>query len=138
MFNFKLLCTLACLYEGTPLQPLRIDFFGIKFYSHPCFQWTFLTFHRQENRTRGKVRRYHMSALRSPTCPPPRYCAPPPPTTYLLSRQASRGLCAISRCRALLEEYFLASCEIFYFVITLLLPLLLTQTASIHHIPLRW
>ena len=40
----KLLCTLVRLYEVTPLQPPRIDFFEIDFPSHPCSQLPFLTF----------------------------------------------------------------------------------------------
>ena len=31
----KLLCTLVLLFEGNPLQPLRLNFFGIDFPLHP-------------------------------------------------------------------------------------------------------
>ena len=42
----KLLCTLACLYKGTPIQPLRIYFFGINFFLHPSSQLPFSLFAR--------------------------------------------------------------------------------------------
>ena len=41
----KLLCTLTCLFEGHPLQPLRLDFSGINLPSYPCSQLTLITFH---------------------------------------------------------------------------------------------
>ena len=45
----KLLCTLTRLLEGTLLQPLRLDFFGIDFPSHPLSQLPFLTFRCQDS-----------------------------------------------------------------------------------------
>ena len=55
MFTFKLLYTLARLCEGTPLQPLRLNFFGINFPSYPLSQLPFLTFHRQSGQqNKGK------------------------------------------------------------------------------------
>ena len=50
----KLLCTLARLCEGIPLQPPQLDFFGINFSFRPCSQFTFFSFCGQGNRTRGK------------------------------------------------------------------------------------
>ena len=46
----KFLCTLAGLCKGIPFQPLRLNFFGINFPSHPCSQLTFLTFRGQDNK----------------------------------------------------------------------------------------
>ena len=60
----KLLCTLACLYKGTPIQPLRIYFFGINFFLHPSSQLPFSLFARgQYNIARGKAFRFHEKSL---------------------------------------------------------------------------
>ena len=67
-----LLCTFAHLCEGTHLQPLRLDFL-----SHPRSTLRIAIFRRHDNRKRGKSCRAHMSALRSPTCSPPRHRSPP-------------------------------------------------------------
>ena len=74
----KLLCTLARLCEGTPFQPLRIDFFGIDFPSHPPSQFPYL-FSLLPGRTKeqGERRTDPMSAIYSPTIPPPRHNASP-------------------------------------------------------------
>ena len=90
----KLLCTLANLYEGTPLQPLRPNSFGIDFPSHPRSQLPFITFHRQNNRTRVKARRAHERA------PLPNL---PTPTTF---RPTPQLPLAISCLRAPFEECF--------------------------------
>ena len=47
----------------TPLQPLRLDFFGINFPSYPRSKLSFLIFCGQYNRTRVKARRSHERAL---------------------------------------------------------------------------
>ena len=100
----KLLCTLARLCVGTPLQPLRLDFFIIDFPSHPCSQLPFLAFCGQENRTRVKARRSHdryllPSVLTPETSPPPISHSPPSKVSSTLCR-------AISCCHAPLEECF--------------------------------
>ena len=80
----KLVCTLARLCEITLLQPLRLNFYGIKFPSHPCSQFSFLTFCRQDNTTRGKAHIYHefspLPNLTTPETyrPTPRLTYPPP------------------------------------------------------------
>ena len=74
----KLLFTFACLCEGTPLQPLKLDFFGIDFPSHPRSQFTFLTFRGQDNRTRGKAVISH-ERHPLPNWPTPATLRPPPP-----------------------------------------------------------
>ena len=58
---FKILFTLSCLWEIVPLQPLRLDFFGIKFLSHPCSQFPFLIFHGQDNNI-GKKEKWKLWA----------------------------------------------------------------------------
>ena len=78
----KLLCNLARLCEGTPPQPLWLEFLGIDFPSHPRSKLPFITFSGKDNRTRGGVCADTMSALRSPICPPPQYRSHP---TYHLS-----------------------------------------------------
>ena len=47
---FKLSCTLARLFKGTPLQPLILNFSGINFPSHPRSQFPFLNFCGQDNK----------------------------------------------------------------------------------------
>ena len=91
---FKLLFTPALLYEGTPLQLLRLDLFGINFPFHPCSQFTFLTFFGQENITRGKVHKSHERAL-PPILTNPA-TLPPPPTDHLSSTKVS-NTCASRR-----------------------------------------
>ena len=76
----KLLCTLARLCKGTLLQPLRLDFFGIDFPSHPQSQLPFIFSLLAGSTTREKARRAHERAptlnLTTPaTIAPPR---PPP------------------------------------------------------------
>ena len=71
----KLLCTLASLCEGSPLQPLRLDFFGSNFpliLAHN-YHLSFLvdTVTEQVERCADP-----MIALRSPTLPPHRHCYP--------------------------------------------------------------
>ena len=61
----KLLCTLARLCEGTPLKPLRLDFFEIRVLAHNC---DFRLFAGRTNRTRGQARRAHETGS-SPRCP---------------------------------------------------------------------
>ena len=81
----KVLYTLAHLYKGTPLQPLRVDFFGIEFTSHPCSKLPFITFCGQVKITSGKSRRaYEHDPL--PSLPTPETSQPPPPLTYSLPR----------------------------------------------------
>ena len=98
----KLLCTLARLCKGTPLQLLRLDFFGIDFPLHPCSQLLFLNFCGQDNRTRGKARRAHERAL-LPNLPTPRDIARPP--NYHLSPAKVSARCEISHRRVPLEEF---------------------------------
>ena len=63
----KLLCTLARLCEGIPLQPLRLDFLSRpRSQSHNCH------FSDVRNRTRGKARKSHERA------PYPNLTTPPP------------------------------------------------------------
>ena len=59
-----LLCTLARLYEGTPLQPLRLNIFGINFLLYPISQFPFLVFHGQEGQHK-KVKGIHSPWSRS-------------------------------------------------------------------------
>ena len=71
----KLLCTLASLCEGSPLQPLRLDFFGSNFpliLAHN-YHLSFLvdTVTEQVERCADP-----MIALLSPTLPPHRHCYP--------------------------------------------------------------
>ena len=77
----KLLCTLTRLCRGTPLQPLRLEFFGINFPSHPCSH-NFHCSHFFEQKKWGKGAS-HISTLRSPTFTP--QLSPPPqlPRTFL-------------------------------------------------------
>ena len=67
------------LCEVISLQPLRFDFFGINFPSHPHSQLPFI-FSLFPGRTTEQVERSAepMSALRYPTPPPPplRHCSP--------------------------------------------------------------
>ena len=72
----KLLCTLERLCEGTPLQPLRLDFFGIDFPSH-AHNCHFYSHFLRAGQQGGKRRTEPMSALRSPTLPPKRHRTPP-------------------------------------------------------------
>ena len=72
----KLLCTLACLCEGTPLQPLRLDFFGSTFPRNLAHNSHFALFAGRTTE-QGERRTYTMSALPSPTFPPQRHRSPP-------------------------------------------------------------
>ena len=72
----KLIFTLARLCEGTPLQPLRLDFFRSTFpriLAHHC-HFSLFAGRTTEQRER---RAYPMSALLSPTRPPHKNCSPP-------------------------------------------------------------
>ena len=100
----KLLCALACLCKGTPLQPLILDFFGIDFHLHPHSQFPFFTFRGKDNITRGKTCRYH-ERYPIPNLTTPAKSPPTPPTNYTPPRQAPHARRAILRCHALLEEY---------------------------------
>ena len=93
-------------YAREPHQPLRLDFSGINFSSHPRSQLPFLAFCGQAKRTRVKSRRPHERTLLANLPTPVTLRAPPPPTTYFLTRWAPRARRAISFRRALLEEYF--------------------------------
>ena len=69
----KLLCTLTRLWEGTPLQSLRLHFFGIK---GPCSKLPLLFSIFIGRATRWKFCTYPMIVLRSPTLPTPWYREP--------------------------------------------------------------
>ena len=62
----KLLCTLVRLFEGTPLQPLILDFFLINFPLHPRSKLLFFTFCGQDNKGESaqspQARYYHQTA----------------------------------------------------------------------------
>ena len=78
LFNSKcsileLLCTLARLCEGTPLQPLRLDFL-----SHPRSTLQIDIFRRHDNRIRGKSQR---PSARSATQPSHYHDIAPLPTS---------------------------------------------------------
>ena len=76
----KLLRTLTRLCEGTPLQPLRLDFFGSTLPRIPSQNCHFSLFSEQENITRGKSRRaYERNML--PNRPTPMTFSPNPPPT---------------------------------------------------------
>ena len=79
----------------TPRKPLWLDFFGINFPSHPRSKLPFFNFCGQDNRTRGKSCRYHMSVLHRSTAPPPQHL-PLPPTSHLSPTK-------VSACRAILR-----------------------------------
>ena len=57
--DLKLVCTFAHFFEGKTIEPIRIDVFGINFPVHPCSQFSFITFHIQDNIMRGKARISH-------------------------------------------------------------------------------
>ena len=72
----KLLCTLARLCKGTPLQPLILDLFRSTFphiLSHNCH----LSILSGKTKKQGEMRSDPMSTLRSPTLPPQRHHSPP-------------------------------------------------------------
>ena len=99
----KLLCTLARLGEGTLLQPLRLDFFGIDFPLHPRSQLPYLFVLIAGRKTRGNARRAHERA------PLPNLTTPatiaPPPSSHLSPAQVSARR-TISRRRVPLGECF--------------------------------
>ena len=95
-------------------------------------------FCRHENRTRGKARRSHMSALWSPTfSPPPHH--PHFTTSHLSSyRVSSKSTPFHFALPCTAERMFPLRCaKSFLCALTLLFPLLFPQTSSIHHTPLR-
>ena len=100
----KLLCTLTRLCRVTPLQPIRLEFFGIDFPLYPCSQLPFITFHRQDNITKVKARRANECAL-IPNLPTPETSRPTPSPTYPSPRLdtlcASPFRIAARRCRIL-------------------------------------
>ena len=111
---FNLLCTLARLCKGTPLQLLRIDFFVINFPWHPRSQLPFLTFRGQDNRTRGKACRSHDRAP-LPNLPAPDTSRPTPYPNYpppKVSKHHTRAapFCVAALC---LRKFFLALRETF-------------------------
>ena len=97
-FSFlKLLCTLARLFKGTPLQPLILDFFGSDSPVHPFSQLPFITFRGQVNIISVKARKSHeRSPL--PNLPTPETSRLPP--TYQVYPAK------VSALRAPLEERF--------------------------------
>ena len=79
----KLLCTLASLCKGTLLQPLRLDFFGIDFPSHPQSQLPFIFSLLAGSTTREKARRAHERAPTLNLTTPATIATPRPPPLYL-------------------------------------------------------
>ena len=71
-----------CFYEGTPLQPLRLHFFGSEFLSHPLSQLPFLFSLFAGRIIRVKARRAHERST-LPNCTTPETLFPP--HTYHLS-----------------------------------------------------
>ena len=135
----KLLCTLARLCEGTPFQPLRLNFL-----SHPRSTLRIAIFCRHDNRTRGKACIAHMSALLSPTSPTsPTSSTPrhryPPPTSYLSPAKVSCNSAprhfALPRTAG--RMFPLRRAKYFLRALTLFFPLLFPRTAFIHHTHLR-
>ena len=99
----KLLCTLARLCEVTPLQPLRLNFFGINFPLHPRSQLPFLTFRGQDNR--GEIAQIPC-ARSAPQPSHPRDIETHPISHLFTSKVISTLRCAIPHLRTPLEEYF--------------------------------
>ena len=75
----KLLCTLARLCEGTPLQPLQLDFFRIYFPFNPLSLLPFLTFSGQGKKGIGA----HIPWARSAPQPAHPQHIPPLNTSHL-------------------------------------------------------
>ena len=120
----KLLCTLARLCEGTPLQPLRLNFFEIDFPSHPRSKLLFLTFREhsgQQNKGKGAQILWAHSA---PQFAHHHHIAPFPPTSHLSPAKVS-ALHVNSRCRW--RNVSLAFCDIISPYTHLFLPPILTQ-----------
>ena len=70
----KLLCTLSCLCEGTPLQPHRLDFFGLTFNHILAHNIKISISHyllAGRKTEQGERRADPMIVLSFPTCPPP-------------------------------------------------------------------
>ena len=99
----ELSCTLARLCQGTPLQPLRLDFFGINFPSRPWSQLPFLTFSGQDNKGKGaQIPR----AFYAPQIIHPRDIVPQT-ISHLSTAKVSSILCHTIPCHcAPLEESF--------------------------------
>ena len=87
----KLLCILAFLCEGTPLQPLRPDFFGIGVLVQI---YDFSLFVGRTNRTRRQARRAHERAPLPNRTTPSKWRSPPTyhvsPTKLIARRTISR------------------------------------------------
>ena len=77
--RLKLLCTLAHLCEGTPLQQLRLDFFGIDIPLASSLTISISHFLRAGKQNKGKGTD-PISTLRSPAFLLPQHREPPPPT----------------------------------------------------------
>ena len=99
----KLLCTLARLCEGTPFQPLRLDFFGINFPSLPRSQLPFLTFRWQDNKGKSAQSPWARSA---PQLANPRDIQSHPISHLSISKVISIPCRSITRLRAPLKECF--------------------------------
>ena len=99
----KLLCSLLCLFEVIPLQPLRLDFFGINFPSYPQSQLPFINFRGQVNK--GKVAQSPW--LRSPPKPDHNRDMVIYPISHLFTAKVGfTPHCAIPRFLVPLEECF--------------------------------
>ena len=141
-FNIKsslliLLFTPARLCEGTPLQPLRLDFFGIDFPSHPRSQLPFLTFCGQAGQqNKGKVAQ--IPWVRSATQPSHPIDISPPP--HLPSIPCQVNIHAVTRhfasLRAAGRIFPLHRAKYFHRALTLFFPLLLMWTTLVHNTPL--
>ena len=87
----KLLYNLTRLWEGTPLQPLRLHFFGIGFPSHPCSQLPISHFSRAARKTeQGERRAGAHERAPLPNLSTPDISRPTPYTNYPTLRQAPR------------------------------------------------
>ena len=101
----KLLCTLARLCEGTPFQPLRLDFFWINFSSHPRSQLSFLTFSGQagqHNKGKGAQSPWARPAPQPShtiyIAPPPTYHVSPTKLISTLHRAISHRCTPLEEC----------------------------------------
>ena len=102
----KVVCNFTRLYEGNPLQPLRLNFFGIDYPLHLHSQFPFFSFHRQAGQ-QNKGKGMQSPHARSDTQP----AHPRDITTHSISQLSTTKviptpLRAISCRRAPLEEYF--------------------------------
>ena len=100
----KLLCSLARLCKGNPLQQLQLDFFGINTFLESSLTISISQFFLTAKQNKGKGAQIPYEHAPLPNCPTPATSCPP--NTYRLSPSKLSAHCAISCCRSPLEECF--------------------------------